>query len=42
MLGFGRNLVDVLRDDGKKFELAVRRMESKHSGGRLDVVFDGF
>ena len=28
MQGFGRHLVDVLRDDGKS-ELAVRRMESK-------------
>ena len=41
MLGFGRHLVDDLRDDGK-FELPVRRMESKHGGGRVDVVFDGF
>ena len=39
--GIGRHLVDVLRDDGK-FELAVRRMESKHGGGWLDDIFDGF
>ena len=39
--GVGRHLVDVLRDDGK-FELAVRRMESKHGGGWLDDIFDGF
>mgnify|MGYP001793960750 FL=1 len=36
---FGRYLVDVSRNNGK-FEMAAR-MESKHGGGCLAVVFEG-
>ena len=31
VVGVGRHLVDVSRNDGK-FQLSARRMESKHSG----------